>query len=856
MKFYTWLDLNRYFLKKMQEGLPDPIRFVQSHWGEVECVYEGSIDAARSAFKSLFAGDYYKAENDEFTLANKDILSVAFIDATEEGVPHPYRLPLWRDILAQPTGPLEKSFTSPPPAWEDEGPALVAFASFKGGVGRTTHLLASLAAIQPDARVLVVDADLEAPGFSFWASENSDHESKPDERLSFIDFVELIHATPSPDKKSAIDFAASEMVAQYFGSENHYVMPAFRGEDQFLHWPIKPEHLVSGEENPWVLNDCLRDLGKALKVNFVLVDLRAGLNEISSSFLLDPRFDRYLVSTLSAQSIQGTRILLELLAKSKPDPDSVQRGTYKDPKVILSMVHPDLAEKAETAEVGQGLLEAYYGSSETLDLSRLLIITEFDQNLLKIGGRSDFFTKVKRTDVFTQMEAVVDSWTIPDQKHEAYDHLLGETSSFKDLLIIPALRKLAQLSGLPSAIVLGSKGSGKTFVFLQMLRLKSWGAFRAKAGEEKEHASFFFPFLESKYMADDGNAVIQESRGNADWDPEQLRKDLDEKFRQEPSLSLRQWEQYWLNAIIRALGLESKPELAAVHEAARQAQQQVVLLIDGLEDIFWGLDKSAAQGDCLRSLLDLVRANQKIEAPSFGILMFLRKDLSLMAIRQNWAQFFHPFREFELVWDFEQMLRLANWYCEQEGYLKKNIKPEVHKVSELEKRLYPIWGAKMGGDTSREARTSFWVYSALADFHGKIQARDVVHLLNASLDRHASSSDRLISPQKLREGLKEASQRKVEEAFLEFPSLKKIHEKMQDKHDQMKIPFRRDNFDLKPEDWNFLKENGILFEDQKECFLAEIYRHGLGFSLTGAGRPRLLSLQRKRIAELLAIIKD
>src|SRR5581483_3676199 len=48
-------------------------------------------------------------------------------------------------------------------------PAIAAFYSFKGGVGRTTHLLAYLAALASRAspfRCLVVDADLEAPGLT------------------------------------------------------------------------------------------------------------------------------------------------------------------------------------------------------------------------------------------------------------------------------------------------------------------------------------------------------------------------------------------------------------------------------------------------------------------------------------------------------------------------------------------------------------------------------------------------------------------------------------------------------------------------------------------------------------------
>jgi len=67
----------------------------------------------------------------------------------------------------------------------------VAFYSFKGGVGRTLHLAAHLFALLDRAReldtgitVLVIDADLEAPGLTYW---NANEKQQP--TVSFIDFL-------------------------------------------------------------------------------------------------------------------------------------------------------------------------------------------------------------------------------------------------------------------------------------------------------------------------------------------------------------------------------------------------------------------------------------------------------------------------------------------------------------------------------------------------------------------------------------------------------------------------------------------------------------------------------------------
>ena len=46
-------------------------------------------------------------------------------------------------------------------------------------------------------------------------------------------------------------------------------------------------------------------------------------------------------------------------------------------------------------------------------------------------------------------------------------------------------------------------------------------------------------------------------------------------------------------------------------------------------------------------------------------------------------------------------------------------------IDELEK----LWGKTLGIDKSKEAYTASWVFAALTDFNGRLQARDIVRLL-------------------------------------------------------------------------------------------------------------------------------
>ena len=78
----------------------------------------------------------------------------------------------------------------------------MAFHSFKRGVGRTVSALALARAItnhNDAARVLFIDADLEAPGVTW-----SVHKRFPNPSVSFMDFIALVHSDPDPDGTGSI----------------------------------------------------------------------------------------------------------------------------------------------------------------------------------------------------------------------------------------------------------------------------------------------------------------------------------------------------------------------------------------------------------------------------------------------------------------------------------------------------------------------------------------------------------------------------------------------------------------------------------------------------------------------------
>ncbi len=62
---------------------------------------------------------------------------------------------------------------------------------------------------------------------------------------------------------------------------------------------------------------------------------------------------------------------------------------------------------------------------------------------------------------------------------------------------------------------------------------------------------------------------------------------------------------------------------------------------------------------------------------------------------------------------------------------------------------------------------------------------------------------------------------------------------------QREIPFTREQIGLSVEEIKILEVNGVIIRDNDLYYMPEIFRFGLGFSLTRVGRPAVLSLARR-----------
>jgi hypothetical protein len=128
-------------------------------------------------------------------------------------------------------------------------------------------------------------------------------------------------------------------------------------------------------------------------------------------------------------------------------------------------------------------------------------------------------------------------------------------------------------------------------------------------------------------------------------------------------------------------------------------QQRLVMVIDGLEDLFQNLATAQEEQTALRALVQEVPEwlEQQPERP-MGLLVFVRRDMVMDAVRQNAAQLMHRYEPYALQWSRAEVLRLAAWVAK-----KANLLPTLpeealqeQEEDELTEALVPLWGRKLG----------------------------------------------------------------------------------------------------------------------------------------------------------------
>jgi cellulose biosynthesis protein BcsQ len=906
-RLLTWLDVERAFKQKTElwSNLPPGIHAVDCFAEGVDIAHSAPTEAVVAWLHEIF-GQAYDATRKAIRLRIADtVYPITFlIEKPLENLEPLPTYPLWRDVAylrdataedGKPAAELDRKINFPGP-WVS-GPQMVSFHSFKGGVGRTTALMTYVAAcLQEESntpkKILVIDADLEAPGVSFWLDEIN----RP--KVSFVQLLEAVHYPPQ-SVDSTLDFFVDELKKTSLnvaGSQRElFVLPAALELNEIQDMPVQPEHLARNPENPWVLTDHLHELGKRLGADVVFIDLRAGLSELASPVLFDPRVDHFFVSTVATQSVSGMAEILRRLHTFNSQLGNEAREQAK-PSVILSLLTKELRDAAVYEQALKTLGQAYPGGpDDPLTGGVEWLEAEFLNTLMSISSVREAMDSLKQS---ITLYATASAWAkalyapaqapstnnsskaqSPSLTHANAKALFeickqaqfAETALATSMLATEPLRNLGKhfAKELPNVVIVGAKGAGKTFTFRQVIGAQRWSAFLKKVGFEPSTVTEagIFPVLWSGNISDTPTGEIKKTQHfclaqvglplNLALAGSETQREIKSALKTPPT----HWDQFWDELICRQFGIDGA-DIRALNQLLESQNKPIILVFDGIEDAFEDPTKDAAR-DAIQALLKLPNRLSELPNRHLGAMIFVRADYVQAAIRQNQGQFLQRYLPFQLQWNPESFLRLAYWLCCQAGvFTERQGDAENLQLETLKLDLERLWGKKLGKEQSKEAHSARWVYAALCDLRGNIQARDLVRFLKFAAKIESERLDdpwpsRILAPDSMRKAIPRCSEEKVAEAQTEITQLREWM-KLLDANGltNRKVPFSAKTMQLSTEMLNSLLEIGIIYEDldgdlgDDRLFLPEIYRWGLKFETSTGGRPRMQALLKKNLGSI------
>ena len=872
-RLYAWQDVER-ILYMNKECWPEEWSHISVYSDELVIYsYNISIELKEKSYeflRALLKADY--KEHKIILSKTKVELEIEFEESDiYDNKVNPY--PLFKDFSYITGENVSKSGNLP-------GVDVMAFHSFKGGVGRTLSLITFVRDMVEqygiEKKVLIVDGDIEAPGLTWLGKqENGDY------AFSYIDLLNII-SSKGIDKEvyNSIKNIMKNIVLNFdTGKVNadQIFLPAYRYDSQLLDVYSNPERIMNGDKNKYIITDALSTLGKMLEVDMVLVDLRAGISEYSAPLLFDSRVNKVIVTSTSEQSIVGTELLLKQLIK---------QGNNKISNIVLTKVDDKVITRTQKDDIYERLLS--YSKDLEDDMSECIakiediIEVENDPQLIYLGDLKDICEKLSKAykvtspyeelvkstfskSQYTEQFSTEDIKKFREKLHEiACNNVTAEADDKSNLLITSAIMRLVNLTtDMPKINILGAKGSGKTYLYKQMMAAGTWNGFInvIDGNIDNDPKILICPMLcsedRTKFMglirecSNRCNESIPNIHIKDDMlsDNEGMIKNaIDNKIRENEWTSL--WEHMMWDKF------DNISDWKELDQYLSDINKKIVFIFDGLETLFSeiireNIGKSGIKAIC-KNVMNHINEYQ---LDNVGMIVFLRKDIAELAMDVNFEQFRNQYQSYELNWSQADALKLA-WKladnaAEDIGLQltkdKDNI-PVYNLSSEtIENNLNRLWGKKMGPDGSKTAGTIRWVLASLSDFNGQLQARDIVRFLQYATEDTSVKGDfkdRLLTPDIMKKAIIKASEQKLKEVKAEIYQLQSSFKKLEEipvskKQDPLilEVLERLSNDDIKS-----LERFGYLKEADGEYYIAENIRYALGYNKTRRGGIKLVSL--------------
>ncbi len=877
MRLFTWYDVEVEFRKRRS--------WWPLWWNRVD-VYSDeiviNIDSERNnkeeneeTFIKIF-GKFYM--NGKVTVEfDQKQLDVIYEEGDESDRAEPIKTPLFKDMFTREETTKQEELAGSP---------LTVFHSYKGGVGRTLALISLVREISQahgnQRKVLIVDADLEAPGLTWMLGQG-----KSNEKISYFDVLELLHFNSL--NENFVDRVAGlvktnviKVMTEKLEVE-HYFLPVYREKSQMLNIYSSPEKIISVQKDKYVITEFLSRLGASLGADLVLVDLRAGVTEFSAPFLFDARVNKFFISSTSMQSIKGTKLILEEIQRKVKD-------GHLNSKLLLTMIPRDMEED----KVGNLEDELAESLEQDFDPENMNVLREdylyrvpFDSAFASLGDFQEICALLKGKVLSDVMAKIAGSMLKTDTKadgtgekplslenmkdtisrlHEITTmEITAEGSASSNMLATTSIREIVReyKETVPQLVVLGAKGSGKTYIYKQLLSKRTWENFVSGVetpGERDRERTLILPLVCSLNMKK-LHPMVQECIVNCNHTFEEMNirpNIVDCNYNKlasyaEKETSLTEWMEIWQRLMLDMLG-GGYSDLSELDQYLEGKHKRILFIVDGLEDLFMDVQIQTQKTwrFAVRALCqNVVNTLRNLRFENIGIVIFARKDMAEEAIEINFEQFQNQYHKYELKWSPSEALRLALWIAKQAApALGENV--DILKASRevLEECLEKLWGKKLGRYDSREANSAKWIIAALSDFTNQLQARDIVRFLQFATSTFPEGKppyeDRYIMPKQIREAIPGCSREKYKEIRDEMKAVYQILKKFEDMPEEEKVlPLTLDKISLTGEEIARLENQGYFIMSDKKYYFPEIIRFALEFKYVKGARPRVLSLLAK-----------
>lgn len=867
-KYYNWHDLDLAFQLLQREGKwPEYIGRIKVFGDEAVITVTNSkvMENQEEVWQKMneWFPERFDRENHAFILESfSDESRTIQIDIEyEESVRSKRPLPLFGSLY----NPQDAEY----PEMFPTGPKIFAFHSYKGGVGRTLSALSfcrSLSKHKKDGkphRLLIIDADYEAPGITWLARERGSFED-----FSLFDALALVHEEENWDAE-VLEFIASKIQGERLripaekALVEHFFLPAYRKEEQLLAIPVMPKHMVQFIGREWIIGEFLHKLGAKLGVDAVVVDLRAGVSEFSAPLLFDPRVQKVLVTTTSTQAVQGTGVILGEIMKRMPD-----KREYPLPLIFTSMVTKDAKGKMDDIEAVyrnllEGNREGHQGTEFMFSKTGLIHRLEFDQKLVHLEDLEHIAEKLNGTDLETVIDRVVEEHFVDLDKGEGVSlekrnavlenmlelcTALNEQKFDQDLPFLKStpVRNLVQKfsAKLPAAIVMGGVGTGKTFNFLQIVKRQEWLEYVKSVIELRgnETNALIIPLLVSQRLSDDNQQIVQECLvtnraelgADTNFDLTFTRQRI-QVLLAKADVSELDWRYFWLEAIANAVGFTAKQEYSFgdINRFLGEKKRKVVFVMDGFGELFDDILDNSAQQQGVRVLCqEVVALVRDLPNTNIGLIAFVRKDLVQCSIRGNFDQFSKEHDSFEIKWNMEETLRLVVWIAQQAGYrdslVDAGTEVELLQRDFLRKVVARFWGQKIEYPDGSGSITVNIFGFRFFDFIGNSEPVDIVCFLgkaaHLSQSFNTASDGRYLQSGAFIGAVNESAGKKLVRIQRELPIVRKIFEKIKNEAvDAIEPAIQLEKYQIRRLELQYLEMLGIVDSYEENYFLSPLY---------------------------------